>query len=83
MLELGVEGSTTIYGSTVTVKSVTLQLNAMVKAILWILPVFTGVVKSVFLLLNGARILSVSELSGNSVNSAMLDGEVSYGKFSV
>ena len=41
-----------------------------------------GCVKSVFLLLNGARILSVSELSGNSVNSAVLDDEVSYGKFS-
>ena len=38
---------------------------------------------SVFLLLDGARILSVSELSGDSVNSAMLDGEVSYSKFSV
>ena len=32
-------------------------------------------------LLNGARILSVSELSGDSVNSAMPDGEVSYSKF--
>jgi len=44
-----------------------------------------GVVKSVFLLLNGARILSVSELSGGAVNSAMPDGEVPYGngKFSV
>ena len=34
-----------------------------------------GVVKSVFLLLDGARILSVSELSGDSVNSAMPDGK--------
>jgi len=45
--------------------------------------VSTGVVKSVFLLLDGARILSVSEVSGDSVNSAVPDGEVSYGKFSV
>ena len=77
-VELGVEDSIIIYGSTVTVKSVTLQ-----RAIPWILPVFTGMVKSVFLLLDGARILSVSEFSGDSVNSTMLDGEVSYGKLSV
>ena len=41
-------------------------------------------VKSVFLLSKGARILSVSELSDDLVNfSALPDGEVSYGKFSV
>ena len=37
-------------------------------------------VKSVFLLLDSARILSVSELIGVSVNSAVPDGEISYGK---
>ena len=42
-----------------------------------------GVVKSEFLLLDGVRILSVSELISDSVKSAMLNGEVSYGKFSV
>jgi len=41
-----------------------------------------GTVKSVFLLLDSVRILSVSKLSGNSVNLAVPDGEVSYGKFS-
>jgi len=30
-----------------------------------------------------ARILSVSQLSSNSVNSAVLDNEVSYSKFSL
>ena len=43
----------------------------------------TVMVKSVFLLWDSDRILSVSELSGDSVNSAMPDGAVSYGKFSV
>jgi len=33
-------------------------------------------VKSVFLLLDSARILSVTEMSGDSGNSAVLDGEV-------
>jgi len=57
--------------------------NTTVRAILWALPISMGMVKSVFLLLTDARILSLSELSGDSVNSAVPDGEVFYGKFSV
>ena len=76
------EGSTIIYGSTLTVKSVTLQHDGESDSVNSTSLYGHGEL-SVFLLLDGARIQSVSELSGNSVNSAMPDGEVSYSKFSV
>ena len=76
------EGSTIIYGSTVTVKSVTLQRDGESDSVNSTSPYGRGE-RSVFLLLDGARLQSVSELSGDSVNSDMPDGEVSYSKFSV
>jgi len=60
-----------VEGSTWFVKSVTLQCDSESDSVNS--TSLTGMVKSVFLLLDGARILSVSEPSGDSVNSAMPD----------
>ena len=73
------EGSTIIYGSTVTVKSVTLQRDSE-----------SDYVNSTTLYGRGEVCVFAARwcqnsvcVSGNSVSSAMPDGEVFHGKFSL